>query len=209
MDVSLHPQYSINSWIYISYLNLEGLAMASRLKIQDNKATQFEILFKARNQDYTGNGMRIVWEDDAHFFLNIGNSNWSTYENPVMHAQDFNHDAGKIHRLMEDGSIPDDNPIFEGLESPTTIWSFGLPAYTEIIVLALDSRKSKGWFVKGIKKRLEKEPYVNYKERITLLDLSNDLDESNYYILDDHMNDSGHQIVTDKIEVVLRNHKTQ
>jgi len=26
-----------------------------------------------------------------------------------------------------------------------------IPAYTEIIVLALDSRKSKGWFVKGIK----------------------------------------------------------
>ena len=125
MDISIHPNYSSNPWIYISYLNPDGLAMVSRLKIQDNTATQFEVIFKARNQDYTGNGMRIVWEDEAHFFLNIGNSNWSTNTNPVLNAQDFNYDAGKIHRLIEDGSIPFDNPIFDSLEVPTTIWSYG------------------------------------------------------------------------------------
>jgi len=125
MEVSLHPNYSTNSWIYISYLNPEGLAMVSRLKIQHDTATLFETVFTARTPDYTGNGMRIVWQDSTHFFLNIGNSNWSTNTNPVLYAQDFKHDAGKIHRLMEDGSIPSDNPIFDGLESPTTIWSYG------------------------------------------------------------------------------------
>jgi aldose sugar dehydrogenase len=125
MDISIHPNYSTNSWIYISYLNPEGLAMVSRLKIQHNTVTQFEIIFKARNQDYTGNGMRIVWEDDTHFFLNIGNSNFSTITNPILYAQDFNYDAGKIHRLMEDGSIPSNNPIFNNFTSPTTIWSYG------------------------------------------------------------------------------------
>lgn len=125
MDVSIHPNYSTNAWIYISYLNPDGLAMVSRLRIQNNIATQFEVILKARNQDYTGNGMRIVWEDDAYFFLNIGNSNWSTNTNPVIYAQDFKHDAGKIHRLMDDGSIPSDNPILAGFESPTTIWSYG------------------------------------------------------------------------------------
>lgn len=125
MDVSIHPKYSTNPWIYISYLSLDGLAMVSRLKIHHNKTTQVEIVFTARNQDYTGNGMRIVWEDSTHFFLNIGNSNWSTKANPVLYAQDFNYDAGKIHRLMEDGSIPSDNPIFDSFESPITIWSYG------------------------------------------------------------------------------------
>ena len=86
MDISIHPNYSTNPWIYISYLNPEGLAIVSRLKIKDNTATQFENIFTARAQDYTGNGMRIVWEDDAHFFLNIGNSNWSTKTNPVLNA---------------------------------------------------------------------------------------------------------------------------
>lgn len=125
MDISIHPKYSTNSWIYISYLDSDGLATVSRLKIENNTATQLEVIFKARKQDYTGNGMRIVWQDDTHFFLNIGNSNWSSHTNPVLFAQDFSHDAGKIHRLMEDGSIPDDNPIFDGVESPTTIWTYG------------------------------------------------------------------------------------
>jgi glucose/arabinose dehydrogenase len=125
MDVSIHPNYTTNSWVYISYLDSDGLAKVSRLKIQNNAATQFEIIFATRNQNYTGNGMRIVWEDDTHFFLNVGNSNFSTSLNPVLNAQDLNDDAGKIHRLMEDGSIPSDNPVFENFESPTTIWSYG------------------------------------------------------------------------------------
>lgn len=125
MDVSIHPSYSTNSWIYISYLDSDGLAKVSRLKIQNNATTQFETIFATRNTNYTGNGMRIVWEDDTHFFLNVGNSNFSTNTNPVLNAQDLNDDAGKIHRLMEDGSVPFDNPIFDGFASPTTIWSYG------------------------------------------------------------------------------------
>jgi glucose/arabinose dehydrogenase len=125
MDVSIHPNYATNSWVYISYLGVDGLAKVSRLKVQDNKANQLETIFKTKNQNYTGNGMRIVWEDSTHFFLGIGNSDWSTSTNPALYAQDINDDAGKIHRLMEDGSIPTDNPIFEKFTSPTTIWSYG------------------------------------------------------------------------------------
>ena len=125
MDISIHPNYLVNSWVYISYLDADGLAKVSRLKIKDNAASQFETIFATRTENYTGNGMRIVWEDDTHFFLNVGNSNWSTSYSPVLNAQDLNDDAGKIHRLMEDGSIPSDNPVFENFTSPTTIWSFG------------------------------------------------------------------------------------
>ncbi|MGK0390361.1 MAG: hypothetical protein ACI94Y_003113 [Maribacter sp.] len=39
--------------------------------------------------------MRIVWEDSTHFFLNIGNSNWSTSTNPVLNVQELNDDARK------------------------------------------------------------------------------------------------------------------
>ncbi|MPR36967.1 PQQ-dependent sugar dehydrogenase [Salmonirosea aquatica] len=125
MDISLHPNYSTNAWLYISYLATDGFAKVSRLKLQNNAVKQIETVFTSRHQNYTGNGMRIVWEDDRHFFLNIGNSDLSTRANPVMYAQDLHHDAGKIHRLMDDGSIPPDNPLFEGIISPTTIWSYG------------------------------------------------------------------------------------
>lgn len=125
MDISLHPAYTTNHWIYIAYLDTSGMDKVSRLKIENNAATQFETIFTSRTQNYSGNGMRIVWEDATHFFLNLGNSDFSTNTNPVMFAQDLNDDRGKIHRLMEDGSIPTDNPVFDGFTAPTTIWSYG------------------------------------------------------------------------------------
>ena len=125
MDISLHPNYDENGWLYISYLPPDGHVKVSRLKVIDNKPTQFEEIFSSRNENYTGNGMRIVWQDDDHFFLNIGNSNFSTAENPVMNAQDLNDDGGKIHRLMANGDIPEDNPLLKGLTEPNSIWSYG------------------------------------------------------------------------------------
>ena len=125
MDVSIHPNYSDNSWIYIAYLDGRGFAKVSRFKIQNHSAAHFETIFMTRNRNYYGNGMRIVWEDDTHFFLNVGGSTLTTNTNPILIAQDLNKDAGKVHRLMEDGKIPIDNPVFDGFTSPTTIWSYG------------------------------------------------------------------------------------
>lgn len=78
-----------------------------------------------------------------------------------------------------------------------------IPANTEIIVFCIDARKSEDWFVKGIKDKLEEKKYSDYKERITLLDLSSDLDESHYFILDDHINQSGHQVIENKLEKLI------
>ncbi|MEN2281509.1 PQQ-dependent sugar dehydrogenase [Algoriphagus sp. SE2] len=125
MELSLHPNYAKNGWVYACYLPTDGHATVSRFKVKGNQAVDFEPIFKTRYETYTGNGMRIVWEDSTHFFLNIGNSNLSTYANPVMYAQDMGNDMGKIHRLKENGSIPKDNPIFKGFSEPQSIWSFG------------------------------------------------------------------------------------
>ncbi|MEL6853168.1 MAG: PQQ-dependent sugar dehydrogenase [Bacteroidota bacterium] len=125
MDVSLHPNYAQNGWIYMAFLATSGHAKAVRLKVEGDKITELEELFASRDQIYLGNGMRIVWQDAQHFFLNVGGSAYSTRNNPVMLAQDFQMDAGKIHRLLEDGGVPADNPILPGLSSPTSIWSYG------------------------------------------------------------------------------------
>jgi glucose/arabinose dehydrogenase len=125
MDVSFHPDYPSNEWVYVSYLAADGFAKASRFRIKGRAAIDFETIFTTRSQNYYGNGMRIVWEDSTHFFLNVGGSTLSTNTNPILIAQNLNEDAGKIHRLMDDGSVPEDNPVFDGFTSPTTIWSYG------------------------------------------------------------------------------------
>ena len=125
MDVSLHPNYARTGWIYIAYLDPGGVARVARFRLAGTAATDFDTIFTTRNLSWTGNGMRIVWQDADHFFLNIGNSNFSTSNAPVLNAQDLDDDAGKIHRLLADGGVPPDNPILSELTSPTTIWSYG------------------------------------------------------------------------------------
>lgn len=125
MDVSIHPNYASNGWIYICYLAEDGFAKVSRLTLQNDSIDQFETIFVTKDPNYTGNGMRIAWQDESRFFLNIGNSDYSTREYPILVAQDLGHDAGKIHRIGEDGSVPPDNPLFDGSTVPTSIWSYG------------------------------------------------------------------------------------
>lgn len=122
MDLSIHPDYSNNKWVYLTY---DALAKVARCKIENDSLTQFEIIFTTQDQNVMGNGMRMVWENDKHFFLNIGSTSFSTRSHPILTAQDLRSAGGKIHRLMEDGSIPHDNPIFVGFTSPTSIWSYG------------------------------------------------------------------------------------
>jgi glucose/arabinose dehydrogenase len=125
MDLSIHPDYLNNKWVYVTYVSIDALAKVARCKIENDSITQFEIIFTTQNQNITGNGMRMVWEDEKHFFLNIGGTSFSTTSHPILNAQDLHSGSGKIHRLREDGSIPPDNPIFDGFTSPSSIWSYG------------------------------------------------------------------------------------
>lgn len=125
MDVSIHPDYASNSWVYISYLSIDGIARVTRFKLQGSFATSIETLFQTRSTNFYGNGMRIEWEDDSHFFLNVGGATFSNNSDPTLVAQDLNEDAGKIHRLMDDGSIPIDNPLWDGYTTPISVWSYG------------------------------------------------------------------------------------
>ncbi|PPK87667.1 glucose/arabinose dehydrogenase [Neolewinella xylanilytica] len=125
MDVSLHPAYRDNGLLFASYLDTEGFARVSRFRIEDGRAVAFDTIFSTRQPNWSGNGMRIVWQDSTHFFLNVGNSDFSSAAHPVLYAQDMSSDAGKIHRLLADGSVPPDNPVFPGLTGPTTVWSYG------------------------------------------------------------------------------------
>ena len=80
-----------------------------------------------------------------------------------------------------------------------------VPNNTKIIILSIEGDGAyEGMFIKGVKAKLEEEKYSNYKERITLLDLSSDIDENAFFILDEHMNPCGHQIIANKLEELIK-----
>jgi len=124
LDVALDPEYEENGWVYLvfSHGNSSG-AMTSlvRGKIQGNRWTDEEVLFRAKDKDYRGAGThfgsRIVFEDDYVFFA-IGD------RGDQQQAQSLNVPNGKVHRLHRDGRIPEDNP-FVGKSPYPSIWTYG------------------------------------------------------------------------------------
>ena len=124
MDVCEHPNYAENGWIYLAFLDHEWYPSIGRFRLDENVILEYEEVFRTRQPNYYNNGMRMAWENDSVMFFNIGASAFSTVEAPILIGQDLEQDGGKIHRIFDDGQIPEDNP-FEQDENVLSIWSFG------------------------------------------------------------------------------------
>lgn len=126
LDVELHPNYEENGWIYFSYASNEGGGEGSntkiiRAKLENDALTSVETIYKAapnstRGQHY---GSRIVFDNNGYLFFSVGDRG-----NRDVNPQDINRDGGKIYRLNDDGSIPEDNP-FVGKDGLDAIYSYG------------------------------------------------------------------------------------
>lgn len=123
-DILPHPNFSENGWLYIAYANGSNRANATRIaraKYADGALTDLEVLYDAvPNKDTNHHyGGRMVWGGDAKLYVTIGEG--SKYKEK---AQDMKTSFGAVVRLNEDGSIPDDNPVF-GDGSRPELWTKG------------------------------------------------------------------------------------
>ena len=126
MDVILHPDYKKNGWIYISYSQKApdgkgGNTAIFRAKLEDNKLTEHQELFKAMPNTNSGVhfGCRMVFDDQGYLFFSVGER--GKKEN----AQTLTNHCGKIHRIFDDGRIPQDNPFVKTPGAMQTIYSYG------------------------------------------------------------------------------------
>ena len=126
MDVILHPDYRKNGWIYISYSQKApdgkgGNTAIFRAKLEDNKLTEHQELFKAMPNTNSGVhfGCRMVFDDQGYLFFSVGER--GKKEN----AQTLTNHCGKIHRIFDDGRIPQDNPFVKTPGAMQTIYSYG------------------------------------------------------------------------------------
>ena len=118
-DVSLHPQFETNGLVYLAYVGVDYRMAVGRFDFSDRTVRDFEVVFQSNAFSI---GSRIAWQDDDHFFVTQG---MAGYPHPDPGAQDLGNHSGKIHRLHADGSVPSDNPVFDGTAGPTSIWSYG------------------------------------------------------------------------------------
>lgn len=127
MDITLHPNYDKNGWIYITYAAEEGEGEGGntkliRAKLVDGSLTQIESLYKASPNSTKGQhfGSRIVFDNEGYLYFSIGERG-DNKTNP----QDITRDCGKIYRLNDDGSIPKDNPFVGQVGAKEAIFTYG------------------------------------------------------------------------------------
>lgn len=125
MDIQLHPDYSKNGWIYLTYSkpngDKEGGTVVARAKLKGNALVELEELFKATPASSSGVhfGSRVVFDGKGYIFFSSGER--GKKEN----AQDLSNHLGKILRLHEDGRVPKDNPFVGTVGAKPEIWSYG------------------------------------------------------------------------------------
>jgi glucose/arabinose dehydrogenase/mono/diheme cytochrome c family protein len=127
LDVTLHPKYNDNGWIYISYSIVDKKEKGShtaiiRAKLINNELVSIEKLYQGSPNIKTAHhfGSRIVFDRDGYMYFSIGDRGRRD-ENP----QDITKDGGKVYRLHDDGRIPEDNPFVGQKDAKTAIYSFG------------------------------------------------------------------------------------
>ncbi|MFO8001189.1 MAG: PQQ-dependent sugar dehydrogenase [Marinilabilia sp.] len=124
LDIKLHPDYEENGWIYISYSEPSGgggNTAIMRARLEENELIDSEQLFKAEPDTEKGVhfGSRMAFDNDGYLFFSVGE------RGEPENAQDLSNHCGKIHRIHDDGRIPEDNPFVDDSDAMPSIWSYG------------------------------------------------------------------------------------
>jgi glucose/arabinose dehydrogenase len=129
-DIILHPNYADNGLVYISYAESGGSgkfgAVVARAKLEFDAQGQgalkaLEVIWK-QSPKVKGKGHyghRMAFDAQGYLFISSGE------RQKFDPAQDMTGNLGKIIRLHDDGSVPDDNPFVKDGDITNQIWSSG------------------------------------------------------------------------------------
>lgn len=141
-DVVLHPDFARNGLLYLSYAEAgedgtRGAAVArGKLTVDEKgggKLSDVTVIWRQVPKVSGGGhyGHRIVFGPDGHLWISSGE------RQKFDPAQDIESNLGKIVRLNDDGSVPDDNPFADKGGVTAQIWSLG---QRNPLGIAFDSR---------------------------------------------------------------------
>lgn len=130
LGIAIHPDYVHNGWIYLAFSDVgpgEGMASTTmtrivRGRLAGRRWVDQQDIFRAEPEFYSTAyahfGGRMVLSNGFVYFT-IG-------DRTVMSmAQHLGCPVGKIHRLRDDGTVPDDNPFVGRDDALPSLWSYG------------------------------------------------------------------------------------
>lgn len=148
-DVALHPDFATNHLIYLSYAEsgvggaTRGAAVARAVLNETGRGgylSDFEVIWRQYPKvvGFGHYGHRLLFDDEGYLWISSGDRQKFTP------AQDMQANLGKVIRLNDDGSVPNDNPFVDYFDqNPLVddegvypqIWSLG---HRNILGLAID-----------------------------------------------------------------------
>lgn len=151
LDVSPHPRFAENRWLYFSYAvgtDTENRTRVARARFDGKALSDLEVIFENAEAKPGGShfGSRLAWLPDGTLLISVGDGG-----NPPisvggafvrLKAQDRGSHFGKILRLNDDGSVPRDNPFASEGGVAATVYSYG---HRNIQGLAVDRETGAVW----------------------------------------------------------------
>ena len=131
MDVALHPDYAQNRLVYLSYSDplrgpvggVLGYTVIARGKLQGRGLVNVEVIYRVPERFYTPHahhyGSRFAFDSEGYLYFTIGDRGQRAL------AQSVELPNGKVHRLHDDGRVPEDNPFVGQQDAVESIWSYG------------------------------------------------------------------------------------
>jgi len=122
MDITLHPNFASNNFVYLAYAyNKDGKRdRVVRYKYASGTFTEPKTIIEDIPAAQFHAGMRCRFGPDGKLYISDGDSTkWEL-------AQQMDSLAGKILRLNDDGTIPQDNPFVGKQGVRPEIWAYGV-----------------------------------------------------------------------------------
>ena len=149
LDVALHPDYAENGWIYLSFgdrctdcgFRPKSMVKLIRGRLKDGAWVDEETVYQAAPEHYNtatdmAAGGRIAFDGAGHVFLSLG------MKGGYHEVQDLGIPHGKVHRLHDDGRVPEDNPFAATPDKLPSIWTYG---HRSVHGLEVDPRTGELW----------------------------------------------------------------
>lgn len=130
LEVALHPNHVENGWVYLAYSDgadhdsdrPDSMTKIVRGRIFENRWLDEEVIFEVAAELHRNAGVhfgtRFVFQD-GYLYFGIGDRGAQDQ------AQDLTRPNGKIHRIYDDGRIPEDNPFTHVPGAYPSIWTYG------------------------------------------------------------------------------------
>lgn len=134
LDVILHPDYENNGWIYLHHTErcadcwfpARSFNRVVRGRIRDGEWVDEEEIWDPGPEYYSivpdvAAGGRLAFDADDFLYISVGVKGRSNYDG----VQDLAKPWGKIHRVHDDGRVPEDNPFVDRAGAYPTTWTYG------------------------------------------------------------------------------------